>query len=104
MIDNIFLKAATRGSEGFYEKFNFKYTGIIDDKMREYKYSINGEPERNYGGNRNNRNNKNNKNKKKTQKKKTQKKKTQKKKTQKKKPNKKTNKYSKKRKNYKGKQ
>jgi len=90
-IDNIFLKAATRGSEGFYEKFNFKYTGIIDDKMREYKYSINDETERNYGGNRNKKNNKN-------------KKKTQKKKTNKKKTNKKSNKYSKKRKNYKVKQ
>jgi len=87
-IDNIFLKAATRGSEGFYEKFNFKFTGLIDDKMREYKYSINDELERNYGGNRNKKN----------------KKKTQKKQIQKKKPNKKTNKYSKNCKNYKVKQ
>ena len=69
----------------FYEKFNFEFTGLIDDKMKEYKYSIYAEPERNYGGNRMNKN--------KTQKKKTQKKKTQ----------KKSNKYSKKRKNYKGK-
>jgi len=40
-IDNIFLEAATKDSEGFYEKFNFKATGKIDDKMKEYKYTIN---------------------------------------------------------------
>jgi hypothetical protein len=51
-IDNIFLKAATKKSEGFYEKFNFKFTGIIDDKMKEYQYSIHTHPERNYGGKR----------------------------------------------------
>ena len=44
VIDNIFLKAASRSSEGFYEKFNFEPTGLIDDKMREYKYSIYGDP------------------------------------------------------------
>lgn len=65
-IDNIFLKAATKASEGFYEKFKFKYTGVIDDKMREYKYSINGEPEKtndnkfkSYGGKRTLKNKKN---------------------------------------------
>jgi hypothetical protein len=39
-IDNIFLQAATKDSEGFYEKFNFRSTGKIEDKMREYKYPI----------------------------------------------------------------
>jgi len=55
VIDNIFLKAATKKSEGFYEKFNFEFTGIIDDKMKEYKYTINARPEeerRWYGGKR----------------------------------------------------
>ena len=51
-IDSIFLKAATKSSEGFYEKFNFKFTGLIDDKMKEYQYSIYAEPERKYGGKR----------------------------------------------------
>ena len=60
-IDNIFLKAATKDSEGFYEKFHFEFTGLIDDKMREYKYSINGEPERHYGGKRTTKNIKRNK-------------------------------------------
>jgi hypothetical protein len=41
VIDNIFLKAATKHSEGFYEKFKFRPTGIIDDEMKEYKYTIN---------------------------------------------------------------
>uniref|UniRef100_A0A6C0IJZ0 N-acetyltransferase domain-containing protein n=1 Tax=viral metagenome TaxID=1070528 RepID=A0A6C0IJZ0_9ZZZZ len=51
VIANIFLKAATKHSEGFYEKFNFKFTGIIDDKMKEYKYSIIPEPSTSkYGG------------------------------------------------------
>jgi len=45
VIDNIFLKAATKNSEGFYEKFNFRPTGIIDDEMKEYKYTINARPE-----------------------------------------------------------
>jgi len=45
VIDNIFLKAASQSSEGFYEKFNFEPTGVIDDKMREYKYSIYGYPD-----------------------------------------------------------
>lgn len=74
-IDNIFLEAATRSSEGFYEKFNFEFTGVINDKMREYKYSINGEPEKNdgkefnsYGGKRTMKNKKNKKNKKITRK------------------------------------
>jgi hypothetical protein len=40
IIDNIFLTAATKDSEGFYEKFKFTSTGKIDDKMKEYKYSI----------------------------------------------------------------
>jgi len=51
-IDNIYLKAATKGSEGFYEKFHFEFTGIIDDEMKEYKYSMYTEPERSYGGKR----------------------------------------------------
>jgi len=40
LIDNIFLIAATKHSHGFYEKFKFKATGIVDDKMNEYKYAI----------------------------------------------------------------
>ena len=40
MIDNIFLEAATKDSEGFYEKFKFKPTGKIEDKMKEYQYQI----------------------------------------------------------------
>ena len=39
-IDNIFLNAATRDSEGFYERFNFEPTGRYKDKMKEYKYPI----------------------------------------------------------------
>ena len=39
-IDNIFLEAATKDSEGFYEKFKFKPTGRIEDKMKEYQYPI----------------------------------------------------------------
>ena len=57
VIDNIFLKAASQSSEGFYEKFDFRFTGLIDDKMKEYKYSIYGDPdsqdeERRMGGKR----------------------------------------------------
>ena len=40
VIDNIFLEAATKDSEGFYEKFKFKPTGKIEDKMKEYQYRI----------------------------------------------------------------
>ena len=40
VIDNIFLEAATKDSEGFYEKFKFKPTGRIEDKMKEYQYQI----------------------------------------------------------------
>jgi ribosomal protein S18 acetylase RimI-like enzyme len=40
VIDNIFLEAATKDSEGFYEKFKFKPTGKIEDKMKEYQYPI----------------------------------------------------------------
>ena len=39
-IDNIFLNAATRASEGFYERFNFEATGRVNDKMKEYIYPI----------------------------------------------------------------
>jgi GNAT superfamily N-acetyltransferase len=40
VINNIFLEAATKDSEGFYEKFKFKPTGRIEDKMKEYQYQI----------------------------------------------------------------
>jgi ribosomal protein S18 acetylase RimI-like enzyme len=40
VIDNIFLEAATKDSEGFYEKFKFEPTGKIEDKMKEYQYQI----------------------------------------------------------------
>lgn len=45
LIDNIFLKAASQSSEGFYEKYGFEPTGLIDDEMKEYKYSIYGYPD-----------------------------------------------------------
>jgi hypothetical protein len=40
-IDNIFLNAATRDSEGFYEKFDFEATGRAKDRMNEFQYRVN---------------------------------------------------------------
>jgi hypothetical protein len=39
-IKNIFLNAATRDSEGFYERFDFEHTGRSKYKMKEFKYPV----------------------------------------------------------------